>query len=622
MVLISFPFLYEDELLYSVLARYHQNSGNENPKHSVNELFGSTTACASTTLPANLQKLCDRLPHLNVYTPSVFIDKHTLLPYYAPFIPKDRYLELRMGMSEDNGSSLFMKLGKVASTIKSNEYLKYCKECVNDELKTKGEIYWHRSHQIEGVKVCSKHKTWLVESNVPFSERKHKHEYIPLECSISVADSVNGVSSSENECNYLRYIADQTHYLLNNIIEPLGLEKLQKYYVARLQRKGLTSIAGRISWQELISSFNHYYGKEFLEGLNCYVDSGKGDTWLHKLLRKPRVSCHPLRHILLLGYLGETISSMISHIDSISYKPFGMGPWICLNKAAEHFHQPILTSCFITRDYKSNLPVGTFACSCGFVFSRKGPDKTNEDRYNIGRIKEFGRIWENKLAELEQKELTLRKMAKMLGVDSKTIKRKLIRRADEQKNTASHDSTVKIKKYRREWAILLKNNLGQTITELRALNPKLYTWLYRNDREWLKKNYPSSEETIDPISGVIRVDWKKRDEGIAIEVESIVYTILSEKNKFTRVSKNEIGRRLGKLAWFVKYLDQMPKTLVIVNKSIESVEQFQIRRIKNVVSDLRKTNASIKEWQVIRAAGLKKEFAESLKEIINKEINQ
>ena len=103
--MISFPFLYEDELLYSAFARYHRCSGNENPKHSVEDLYGVKTVCASATFPANLLKLCERLPQSHINNSSVIIDKHTLLPYYAPFLQEDRYLELRRVMNDDNGMS-------------------------------------------------------------------------------------------------------------------------------------------------------------------------------------------------------------------------------------------------------------------------------------------------------------------------------------------------------------------------------------------------------------------------------------------------------------------------------------------------------------------------------------
>jgi hypothetical protein len=617
-VLISFPFLYRDELLYSVLARYHQYSGNENPKHTVNEAFGSKTVCASTTFPANLKLLCNRVSNLNTYGPSYFIDKHTLLPYFAPFISKERYFELRRVMSEEGGSSLYMKLGKVASTIKSNNYLNYCKECVAEENAVNGEVYWHRTHQVEGVRICPAHKTGLLKSNIPFSERKHKHEFISLQSIINVMEPVN-VLFTKIEFDHYLYIAEQTYYLLNNKIEPLGSNNIRRYYVTKLQEKGLISVGGRVRWKELISLFNHFYGTELLQNLNCYINYDKEDTWIQKLLRKPRVSSHPLRHILFLGFLGETISSMVSQINTISYKPFGSGPWICLNKAAEHYQKPVITSCEITRDYKSGLPLGTFSCSCGFVFSRKGPDKTDIDKYKIGRIKEFGSVWESKFAELARQKLSLRKMGEKLGVDPMTIKKKLSINVNDKQSNNYFEEEEKKQNYRNQWFNLMKINEGASVTEIRLQNQKVYMWLYRNDKDWLEINAPIIQKG-NKIHSVLRVDWEKRDHEMAAKVESIVSNILKEKAPLIKVTKNEIGRRLGKLSSFIKNLDNFPRTLRIVNQSLESIEQFQVRRVKYAVEEMRKTNDSIKEWQVIRAAGLKKEHAVNLRQVIIKEI--
>jgi hypothetical protein len=618
MVLIFFPFLYEDEILYSILARYHQYSGNENSKTSVYEILGSDTACASTTLPANLQLFCNRLPLFSDYTPNYFIDSHTLLPYYAPFIPKERYLELRMRMSNNNGSSLYMKLGKVASNIKSNNYLNYCKECVTEEIRTNGEVYWHRTHQVEGVKVCPNHKTWLLETNVPFSERKNKHEFIPLESSINIAESVNHKIGSTGYDHYI-YIADQTNYLLNNKIEPLGLNNLQKYYVARLQEKGLTSVGGRIRWKELISTFNYFYGKEFLQNVNCYVELDKEDTWIHKVLRKPRVSCHPLRHILLLGLLGESISSLVCNIDSTTYAPFGKGPWYCLNKAADHYMKPILHSCVITKDYKTGHPIGTFSCSCGFVYARKGPDSTDKDQYKIGRIKEFGSVWESKLTNLMKKNLSLRKMGEILGVDPMTIRNKL------SVKKGKTNKVLKSKKYsyRKQWNYLIESNKEKSLTQIRSIDSKLYMWLYRNDNKWLKVNSPSTNKIKNYKNN--RVNWQERDSYVAKAVEKIAKSILNKTEVLIRVTKNEIGRELGKLgiislATLYRKLDKMPKTKKILQEYIESVDQFQIRRIKSSAESIKETKSFINEWELIRAAGLKKQDAQKHYKIIKEQL--
>ncbi|MDR7002822.1 TnsD family transposase [Neobacillus niacini] len=612
--MILFPFLYEDELLYSILARYHLYSGNENTKTTMNDLYGSETICASTILPTSLKLICERLPTPNAYTSEYLINRHTLLPYYAPFIPKERYLELMEIMSESNGKSLFMKLGKTASTVKSPDFLRYCLQCVEEEKVANEESYWHRVHQVEGVMICPKHSSILKESNVMYSERKNKHEFISIKKSVHENDS-DVCREHHSFFEHLKFISDQTFYLLNNNIYPFGLENLKNFYIIRLKQEGLVSVSGRIKWVDLIPKFNEFYGVTLLKKLNCYISKDEEDTWLHKMLRKPRGSAHPLRHILLLSFLGETVSSLKDKISNTTFEPFGSGPWPCLNKAADHYKRSVITKCFITRDYKTSNPVGTFSCECGFEYSRRGPDLYENDRYKIGRIKSFGSVWEQKLQELSKQELSLRSKAIILGVDPMTVKRKLS--ANEQSNEDIKQDTC-TQGYRREWTDLIENN-KKTITEIRSINPKLYMWLYRNDKEWLLKHYPlvtKSKKTFN-----LRIDWEKRDEIISMQVETVIKEII-EADELKRVTKNEIGRRIKdlSLASLYKNIDKLPRTKKLLDLYVESIEQFQIRRIKHIVLNMKKTSVYIKEWEVVRQAGLKKKDVEKLNNIIKQVI--
>ncbi|PWU70439.1 TniQ family protein [Gracilibacillus dipsosauri] len=131
--MIFLPYIYEDELLYSVFARYHHYSGNENPKETMNELYGSHTTCATTLFPTNLNTLLHGFPTPNSFQVKELIIKNTGLPYYTPFIPNERNLELKKLMVEGNGTSFYMKLGRTASTIKNKKYLYCCKSCVNED---------------------------------------------------------------------------------------------------------------------------------------------------------------------------------------------------------------------------------------------------------------------------------------------------------------------------------------------------------------------------------------------------------------------------------------------------------------------------------------------------------
>jgi len=180
------------------------------------------------------------------------------------------------------------------------------------------------------------------------------------------------VESSFNDT--LQFIANQTYLLINTGYEPFGLKEINQFYITKLQQKGLANHNGKIHWKEVISAFNHFYGEKLLKELQSYIPFDKESTWLHKLLRKPRVTCHPLRHILIIGFLDETIESMASKIigRNMNYDPFGKGVWPCLNKAADHYKAPVISFCNISRCSKTGFPVGTFNCSCGYVYSRKG----------------------------------------------------------------------------------------------------------------------------------------------------------------------------------------------------------------------------------------------------------
>jgi predicted transcriptional regulator len=618
-VLIFFPFLYEDELMYSILARYHKYSGNENSKITMDDVFGTNTLCAATILPTNLKQFTKRLPTPDSYSSEFMINKHTFLTYYAPFIPSKRYKELSLLMTERDGKSIYMKIGKTASTVKSPDYLRYCRECVKADRALHGECYWHRVHQAEGVVLCPKHGCYLTESDVPYSERKNKHEFVTLEKSAFVEDALNRQDDHHTNFEQRKFIAEQTFYLLNNIIKPFGLENLRKFYVTRLKQKGLSTLSGRIKWVDLIPMFNQFYGPKLLNELNAYVSQTDKDTWLHKVLRKPKVSCHPLRHILLLGFLGETILSLEQHISNVNFEPFGCGPWPCLNKTAEHFRMPVISSCVITTDYKLKVPVGTFTCECGFVYSRRGPDSKEDDIYKIGRIKEFGHVWELKLAELSNQDLSLRKKAEILGVDPMTVKNRL--ESKEQAKLAEQKDN-RFEKYRKEWIQLIEDNKEKTITEVRSLNPGVYTWLYRNDREWLKNHYPEGVKNKSNYSSK-RINWEERDLEIAEQVELIAKEIMNDPDEPIRVTKNEIGRRINglSLAALYKYIKKMPKTEKALNKNVETLEQFQIRRINLIASRLRESNPSFKEWELIRLSGLGKKYVEKHKEILKKIID-
>lgn len=418
--LIFFPTVYPDELLYSAFARYHRNSGNESSRQTMKELFDNPSTCSSIWFPSQLDHLTSQIPG-HVYSSDELIQKHTLIPYFTPFIPPERDKKIKETVKVNTCSSANMLLGRAAFSVKPKQRLMYCTGCVIEDRAKYGEAYWHRCHQLEGVYLGPSHLEPLLQSNISHQMQKSRYQYITLEKVI--VDVGVSISTDISPGGYSEYIAVQSLLLLEKQFPSVGLQSINQYYVSRLRSEGyVCKASNRIRWDKLIPAFNSYYDSEFLAYFHGTIN--EHDSWLHKLLRKPRVSCHPLRHLVLLGFLGETVERMLKSLSegpTIDFEPFGKGPWPCLNKTAEHYKQPVIMSVKITRGSKTGNPVGTFTCNCGFIYSRTGPDKTDSDRFKIGKIKEFGPVWKKRHAELLLQNLSLRKQAEILGCDPTTV---------------------------------------------------------------------------------------------------------------------------------------------------------------------------------------------------------
>ena len=128
-----FPTPYPDELLYSLIARHHIRSGSTSPKITLSELFGSTSTIATIDLPANLNNLTKRLQHLTPNHASDLIAKHTLYPFYQPFLPPKRDRSIRQSMKASKTANIHTRAGIMASAIPVPRYLRFCPQCSADD---------------------------------------------------------------------------------------------------------------------------------------------------------------------------------------------------------------------------------------------------------------------------------------------------------------------------------------------------------------------------------------------------------------------------------------------------------------------------------------------------------
>ncbi|WP_102398906.1 TnsD family Tn7-like transposition protein [Haloimpatiens massiliensis] len=616
-----FPNPYEDELLYSVFSRYHIKSGNISFTETIKDLFGTSNSTASFELSTNLDKLIENMPVNSKYKVEDFTYNNTLYPYYSAFLSKERAELIYNLMRSSEGTGIYLKTGANIGTLKQ-KYFKFCSQCLKEDMFKYGEAYWHRVHQIKGVYICTKHNELLQESKFPISYY-HKKEYVVPNSEVCLPRAVKK-TFSDKELALLLKISKRVEEVLNNRFINRNLEWFIGQYKNKLMQKGLATINGVVNMRAFIEEFKNYYGENILDALDANLSIEEKTNWLKDMVRARGIAKQPIRHILLSNFLDIDINQLFN--DKIEYKPFGHAPWPCLNYVCKNYMKPVVTEIDIKHNSKYNSPIGTFRCSCGFTYVRKGPDKSNEDRFKVGFIKEFGEVWERNLKELLSKGFSLKEIEKRTNSYSETLKKYAIKLGFEDyiKERCEVIPTLKekvekeidiyqINEKREEWVKLLGENPRMGITELRFKDINLYEWLRKLDNEWFQENLPKRKKY--KVSSK-RVNWNSRDEEILSKVKNVTDELLNEEIKPIKITVSLIGRRLGLKSLLSSHLDKMPKTKEYINLVTESSKEFQIRKAKWAIRELEKEGEELKFWKVYKKASLHEEFLKEYKDEI------
>jgi hypothetical protein len=572
-----FPDPYPDELLYSICARFHERVQYPNKKRTIRELFGEEAAIAVVDLPSNLGSLVSALPPGSPYTVERLINNHILFPFFAPFLHPDQVQQLWADMEGTRGPAIKMRSGVMASTVQPPEWLRFCPLCVRQDKQEFGESYWHRLHQLPGVEVCPEHNVRLLDSQVRVQNPQTRHEFVAAEQGILLPKS-RSFSLLNPHHEILLKIAHDAAWLLQHTTSPPGLDVLSKRYRELLAERGLATYSGRVRVSELLREFCQFYPNDLLQSLQCGIDTESQHSWLFRLVRSPKGSQHPLRHLLLMQFLGHTAESFFQLPHQ--FKPFGKGPWLCLNQAASHFHQPVIQAFKVTYSQEHGKPIGTFHCSCGFIYCRTGPDETQEDQFRITKVRAFGSIWEDKLKKLwVDSTVSLRGMARQLGVDPTTVKlhaaalelpfpRQSKRQTNKSKRVLVSSSKIQktvsevsLKSCRAEWLAARRDNPALGRTMLRTQFQRAYTWLRRNDRDWLKAHMPSVQQRTAPPH---RVNWEARDAELAEATQQVALRLQKQPGKPQQLTVASIARALGELALIQQHLNKLPKTAALL----------------------------------------------------------
>ncbi|MFB6367707.1 TnsD family transposase [Paenibacillus elgii] len=602
-MLVFFPTPYPDELYYSIIARYIKWSGEPHYRSLLQSIFGNKHVTASVDLPSNIGRLVERLPVTSQLTVEQLIQKHTMFPFYSAFLPPEQAEAVRKSMIEGNGNEIYSRIGVMGSAIRPNKFIRYCKECLSHDLETYGESYWHRIHQLPGLDVCVEHGIELLDSNIsPHGENKYKFvaadkRNSPLNC----------VAKRTPRKDFEKYcsLSKNIRILLDNKFPYRSREWFGQYYLNKLQELRYASIIGRnVDQDRLCHNFISFYGESFLERFQSGIHLN--NNWLKLISRKHQRSFHPIRHLLLLQFLNCNIHEVFYRNEP--YKPFGNGPWMCMNPAADHYEKLVINDFALSLEARK--PIGTFSCGCGFIYTRS----IGEDAKNEFVIKQFGAIWEKEAVRLAKTGLSLQDIGNRLHVGVQTINKYINKDGCCEMEKEKIQEEKQRQEDRMKWKVMQKEHPHLSKTKLRDLNPKLYNRLHRFDRLWLEKESPPGERKGTPSKP--RINWSVRDQDFSEKIKRAVVILQSREGKPKQISISSIGHEIGHKWILEKQLDKLPITKALLEQVVESKEHYRWRRIKWAVEELKRHGRAIVKWDVLRMAGVRSEFMDPSFEVM------
>ena len=599
-----FPDPYPDELLYSVCSRYQERMMWGNQKTTLQDLFGTDTVVAVVDLPGHVDALVSRLPPNHRYSSDRIIDDHTLLPYFAPFLASNQLEGIQRAMRLGSGSGIAGQAGIMASTVKTPQGLQYCPQCVESDRMAYGETYWHRVHQLPGVMVCPHHpSTPIYPGRLAIHNARHRQSF----------DTLEGVVRSENASRIPNpiihpdlavFIARQSWVLLTQSRAAVGLDVLRQRYLERLQERDLAQESGRIRARDFVQQFERSYGQDWLRAMGCGLTEDGEHAWVLRMVRRPKGSQHPLKHLLLAYFLGMAMETLLGpQPSSESLKSDHL--WPCLNQAANHYGQSLISEAQSEIRKTTHGTIGIFTCSCGFSYRCA----VGGDPYLEAKVVQFGHLWESRLKVLsEDAKITLRGAARILGVDPGTVKyhatRLKLKRWQHPPAPENPHPPEPFESQRQKWLDLKVQYPDMGRTALRQTAPAVWMWLYRHDREWLMAHQPPTLPTLRPERRS-RVDWIQRDRDCVAQVAAIVARVKQQQDPITRITARAIFRELDHSSWFERHRDKLPLTIQAISSVVEDRTAFALRRLNMVAADFWRAGRPPKPWELLRVAGIR-----------------
>lgn len=591
---IALPLPYEDELLYSVIARYMELLAVDNPTSVSYALFG-LLRFPSADLMCGLGELARQTYDSWGLSSKEIADLYTPLPYYASCATERARKAAYQAIASDGPARASQLLGRTATRVVGPVKLRFCAQCAREDIANNGEAYWRRSFQLPGVIVCPKHRLPLRESSVP--TRPHSStEWHSGNTAItaSLEEGSTKISLWNGNPHLLEVARKSIALLACDTTESFPAR--HDHYLSLARAAGLTRPSGIVDVDVLSRETRAMYGEDFLNATGLSESADQRLKWLKDMMNRRDTSYQPLQHILL-SHLLECFTTSIEKEGQAAIT--GRQGFTCPNPYAAHGTGHVIEQVKVTQTADGRI--GRANCSCGmkFSFRRCRPGTTEPE---IVRVGDFGKDWRETAEAMRKKGVPSEAIAREMGVSADTVRTKVGRKyARDAVLIEAH-----ILEWRREWNLLLESVAPLGHEAARNLNEPLYHRLNRHDTAWFRESGRRCRREPKARPKRLRADWVARDKAWSEALRSAAASLYADASRPKRVSMAAIVAKADVFQFSQERLKRLPMCRAALFELAESTEQFQIRRLEREAQNMFDQGQSIVTWKLLRRVGMEK----------------
>lgn len=497
-----FPRPGDDELLYSVVARYGAMTGQGVGGQLIQDFFGTAVGVTAIDLPCHIDRLVERIPAGHSFDRDRIIDQHTLFPYQLRFAPAEIAASVRSYMA-GNGSRRPARLGVMSAAFPARERMMLCSMCAREDASLLGVGMWRRVHQLPGVLVCPRHGGPLSETSVKRLDRHGKGALLPM--SREIRSGARPLKLSCGAMEQFLGFARRSEKMLRGDAKPCDVDELQLRLRSLLAHYRWSRAPTLIHTAAMVVDFGKHPGiRSLMVAINLTWSDGQMETAFNRMLHKNTVAKHPLMVLMLLELVGASLDDLATPMTEIAPPPerkeiLGRSKASvrhdlpCGNPACDRFAGSLSIALRSIAPPDRAVRAKCLECEYAYLWDQRRPGAVC--------VAETGAIWDDLLKRtLSMPGTGIRSASRTVGVGPTTVMRHARRLGlwreewtDRPKLRLRHESLGDrlLVRHKAQWLKYLAEGKLSPVKEMPKATFNAYRYLVRKEKGWFLENRSS-----------------------------------------------------------------------------------------------------------------------------------